>query len=396
MLQAMIRLLALLLGFGAVTASAPSGADTIPRQLPFCSEVQMGNPTTGTISRMSPALIVRASEVIVDGYIESYRPPVRRGGKNLPGLVIVHVDKIWKGGVTPRITYLTWMPSWWVAEWPAQSSLPPPDCSNPIRAGVRVRIGSFMAGKVSDMSALFPDIDRNMDVLGGGRSRDLIDSWGLNYLPLRDAEFDPLLAAYQAETDSLQQAAEAGDQRAKLAFAEYLLDNNEDHRAFAIYDALARDNQDDLDLLLTLAVARTKARLEGQPDATLAVVRARAPKTEKWLSKIARARLAATGLLTAEGRDWSDLKRMHTICYSDHENFDGAIFDRAELPECAFRYSSFSNASFRGTDLTGSYFQNSGLTGAKYDCATKLPDDLDPAAAGMINTQGSCAQSAPQ
>jgi hypothetical protein len=35
-------------------------------------------------------------------------------------------------------------------------------------------------------------------------------------------------------------------------------------------------------------------------------------------------------------------------------------------------------------------FQNSYLTGAKYDCATKLPEDIDPMAAGMINLDGSC------
>lgn len=54
-------------------------------------------------------------------------------------------------------------------------------------------------------------------------------------------------------------------------------------------------------------------------------------------------------------------------------------------------YSSFRGASFRGTDLTGSFFQNSDLTGAQYDCATKLPDDLDPKAAGVINIDGQCA-----
>ena len=30
------------------------------------------------------------------------------------------------------------------------------------------------------------------------------------------------------------------------------------------------------------------------------------------------------------------------------------------------------------------------LTGAKYDCATKLPDDLDPVTASMINVEGEC------
>ena len=369
----MIRFLALLLGLGAVAASASAVADTTAHQLPFCSEAQMG------VARILPAQRVREFEVIVDGFIESYRPPMREGDKDVPGLAIVRVDKVWKGEVTPRIAVPTWNPSL-VGEWSGQLLLPPPDCSNPIRAGVQVRIDAFIAGKMSEASAMFPDIDGNMDVLSGGLSE------------LRDAKSDPLLAAYQAKTDTLQKTAEAGDPQAKLAFAKYLLENNEKHRAFAIYAALAAKNQNDFDLLLTLALARKKARMEGEPEATLAVVRERAPKTEKWRSKIARTRLAATGVLTAEGKDWSDLKRMHTTCYSWHEDFDGSVFDRAELPDCAFRYSSFRNASFRGTDLTGSYFQDSDLTGAKYDCATKLPDDLDPAAARMINVEGSCPQ----
>jgi uncharacterized protein YjbI with pentapeptide repeats len=94
--------------------------------------------------------------------------------------------------------------------------------------------------------------------------------------------------------------------------------------------------------------------------------------------------------LTEESKDWSDLKRIHNACTSYHADLEGVAFDRADLAACAFRYSSFRNASFRGTDLTGSYFQDSDLTGAKYDCATKLPDDLDPVAAGMINVEGQC------
>lgn len=71
-------------------------------------------------------------------------------------------------------------------------------------------------------------------------------------------------------------------------------------------------------------------------------------------------------------------------------NFDGANFARADLSDCEFVRSSFRNASFLHADLSEAYFEDSSLADAKYDCATKLPDDLDPHAAGMINVERSC------
>jgi len=314
--------------------------------------------------------ILSAPEVIVEGVVEAYRPL-----RYAPPVAVMRIDKVWKGTATPRVVVelqMFFSSEWILDRW---------DCGIRAPVGERIRLGASILSKHGDQVAEDSGLDANTYVLGG---------YNLFYIPLKDPELDRKLAAYQNKTDQLQQSASNGGMQSKLAFAAHLLANNEEHRALEAYDGLLRDSPNDLDLLLVVAVARSQARVDGEPDATLAVVGAKAPKTEKWRSKIARARLAATGLLTAEGKDWSDLKRIHTKCYSEHANFDNAVFDRAELPECAFRYSSFRNASFRGTDLTGSYFQNADLTGAKYDCKSRLPDDLDPKAAGMINVEGEC------
>jgi uncharacterized protein YjbI with pentapeptide repeats len=99
----------------------------------------------------------------------------------------------------------------------------------------------------------------------------------------------------------------------------------------------------------------------------------------------------ATGRLTSGWKDWSDLKpAVH--CEVSEGNFDNATFDGANLATCEFVRSSFRNASFLRADLSNAYFEDSSLAGAKYDCATKLPEDFDPEAAGMINVEDSCAK----
>jgi hypothetical protein len=210
--------------------------------------------------------------------------------------------------------------------------------------------------------------------------------------PVHDSERDRQMDVYRAKTEALRKAAATGDRRARLAYADHLRANRETSRALEIYEALSREDPDDLDLMLILAVARMEDYDRYEPETTLAEVARRAPATDEWRGKIARTRFAATGELSPGGKNWSDLKRTHRYCFSEKANFDGAVFDRADLSECAFRYSSFRGAGFRGTDLSGSYFQDSDLTGAKYNCATKLPDDLDPAAAGMVNVEGECAK----
>jgi uncharacterized protein YjbI with pentapeptide repeats len=97
----------------------------------------------------------------------------------------------------------------------------------------------------------------------------------------------------------------------------------------------------------------------------------------------------ASGRLTPGWKDWSDLRRS-SHCEASEGNFDDANFDRADLASCEFVRSSFRNASLLHTDLSAAYFEDSILTGARYDCTTKLPDDLDPNSAGMINVEGQC------
>jgi hypothetical protein len=59
-------------------------------------------------------------------------------------------------------------------------------------------------------------------------------------------------------------------------------------------------------------------------------------------------------------------------------------FDRSDFSECASATAASATPA------------SAAPTGAKYDCATKLPDDLDPVAAGMINVEGTCPQRMPQ
>ena len=302
--------------------------------LPPCSTPQIDDPGE-SFTRYSPTRAVRISEVIAEGTIESYS--AAKGDPNLPRLVVVRIDKVWKGQVTPRVALLVPMfrigPDFWTPSMEA-------DCPHPVQIGARIRLGANILGKNDDPVIRDSELDASADVLGTH------DRGGFINMPLRDPELDHLLAAYQAKTDALEQAATTGDLQARLALAAHMLNNNQRRRALEIMDALRREGVN----------------------------------------------LAPTGMLklTAERKDWSDLKRIHSGCYSDDANFDGATFDRADLSECAFRYSSFRQASFRGTDLSGSLFQDSDLAGATYDCATKLPDDLDPAAAGMINVERNC------
>jgi len=302
--------------------------------LPPCDVPQIAAPDE-TFKNEPRGWVLRSSEVIVEGVIESYS--AAKADPYLPRLVTVRVDKTWKGDVTPRVLLIIPMARYGPDMWDGKTGL---ECLNPVQIGVRIRIGAGIAGKNDDPALHEPKVDANSDVLNPRRW------WNFTNIPLHDPEFERLLVEYQAKTEALQQAAATGDVQAKLNFAAHLLANNQQDRAQEIADALRRDG----------------------------------------------VKLASFGTLklTGERKDWSDLKRIHQACYSDHANLEGAVFDGADFAECAFRYSTFRGASFRGTDLTGSYFQDSDLTGAKYDCTTKLPEDLDPEAAGMINVEGTC------
>jgi hypothetical protein len=259
-----------------------------------------------------------------------------------------------------------------------------------------MRFGARLVDKqlllVNDALALTPEdrqlIESHEDFLFYGaliRTMTAID------LPLQDAEFDRQLADYRTKTDALQRQADSGDRAARLAYAVHLFANHEYHRARDAYESVLRDDPSDLDLLLTLAIVRAQVLPGDEPEATLAEVGRKAPQTAEWQGKIVRARFAATGRLTSGWKDWSDLKPV-AHCEVSEGNFDDANFDRAVLTDCEFVRSSFRNASLLHADLSEAYFEDSPLTGAQYDCATKLPDDLDPVAAGMVNVERPCAQ----
>jgi hypothetical protein len=310
-----------------------------------CSVPQLADPDEA-FKRYNRKEVVGVSEVIVEGVVESYS--AAKSDPYLPRSVVMRVDKVWKGDVTPHVILMVQM-EWYGPDFPTWEDLIP-NCSNPVQIGERVRIAAELLGKNDDSTFRDPALDASTDVLGY-RLR-----WNIINVPLHDPEFNRLLAAYQAEaealrakTEALERAAATGNLQAKLAFVEHLYKSGERDRAHEIAGALRRGG--------------------------------------------VKLSLADPLLLDPEQ---SDLKRIHNACYSDHGNFDDAVFDGADLSECAFRYSSFRGASFRGTDLTGSYFQDSDLTGAKYDCAAKLPDDLDPVAAGMVNVDGTCPLQVPQ
>jgi hypothetical protein len=379
--RAVTRFLAFLLGLGVIATAAPATADFAVLPLKTCSEVQPADPSLifTTLSRDESVI---TPEVIVEGIIESYAPmkPARTGCENCvtlnsSALASIRVVTVWKGEAMPRA----------VLAFHGYDV-----CAIPALVGKPIRVGATLATKdfkdaqhPTPVTLLSISIDPFLLFDRDRRS-------GLVNVPLGDPDLDRRLDAYGATTSALQEAAASGDRKARLAFAEHLRVNNERHRAFEIYDALLRENPDDFDLLLILASAGGRESINDDPEITLEELELRVPKTEEWNGKIARTRFAETGRLTTSAKDWSNLKRTHDLCYSDHGAFDDAAFDHVDLARCAFRYSSFRNASFRGTDLSGSYFQNSDLAGAKYDCATKLPDDLDPVAAGMINVEGEC------
>jgi hypothetical protein len=321
--------------------------------------------------------IVAAPEVIVEGVVE---PDASGDGSDGVGFSRMHIDQVWKGAALSEVVVI----------WTRAG-----DCSQPPPFGKRIRFGARLLNRqvllVKDAVALTP---QRMDLIESHDDFLAYNRWGAFDLPLRDAQLDPLLLAYQAETEALRRQAASGDRGARIAYAAHLFAHNEFHRSLAAYEALLRDDPADLDLLLTLAAVRAQAQPDDEPEATLAEVERKAPQTPDWRRKIAHARFTASGRLTPGWKDWSDLKpAVH--CEVSEGNFDGADFTRAGLATCEFVRSSFRDASFIGADLTDAYFEDSALAGAKYDCATRLPNDLDPVAEGMINVDGSCPARAP-
>jgi hypothetical protein len=319
--------------------------------------------------------IVSTAEVVVEGVVGPFGPKDSPDGTNGHlGLASMHIDKVWKGQLPPNVALI----------YRAGSG----DCSIPPPFGTRIRFGGHILSKdvllsndPGDQPALRRLLTVHLVVLGYPSFPEAMD------MPVRDPELDALLDAYRDRTYAMERAA--ATKPARLAFAAHLFDNNELHRALTEYEGILSDDRSSLDLLLTLAVVRAQIYPYDEPDATLAEIERKAPRTPEWQGKIARTRFVASGRLTPGWKDWSDLTP-RAQCEVSEGNFDKANFDRASLAQCEFVRSSFRNASFLHADLTDAYFENSDLTGAKYDCGTKLPDDLDPNASGMINVEGAC------
>jgi hypothetical protein len=171
--------------------------------------------------------VVKMSEVIVEGVIEPNMP-----GEPIDGLTFarMHVDRVWKGAVGQEVFVLL---GFGIHICP---SAPPP-------LGARMRFSARLVEKrlllVTDAVQLTPQraqlIATHEDFLlydAPGRTVPTLD------LPLKDAEFDRLVVAYQADTEALRQQTESGDRTARLAYAAHLFENNEQHRALAEYEGI--------------------------------------------------------------------------------------------------------------------------------------------------------------
>jgi hypothetical protein len=203
-----------------------------------------------------------------------------------------------------------------------------------------------------------------------------------------DPTEDTGLQLYHDRTLAVQRKAEAGGRAEKLAFADYLRRNGETHRALWLYEALLRQDPTDLDSIAVLAMLQAATWQEEDAQATLSRLGKIAPRTEEWRGKIARSTFEATGALALDWKDYSNIANVVSCDHSD-AGFDNTDFSGARL-RCDFLRSTFRNANFKGADLGWTRFEDVDLKGAIYDCATQLPDDFDPVAAGMINVEGSC------
>jgi hypothetical protein len=208
---------------------------------------------------------------------------------------------------------------------------------------------------------------------------------------LQGPKMEQALREYQRRTNEIKARADAGGHTERLAFAEYLRHHGEIHRALWMFESLVEQQPTDLDALTGLAALQGATWEEDEARATLKRLRELAPKTEEWRGKIARATFEATGVLSSNWTDWSNIESTRH-CNVAGSHFDSANFDGAHLHGCLFPGdATFHNASFKGADLRDSDFLvRADVKGALYDCATRLPAWIDPAAAGMINVDGSC------
>jgi hypothetical protein len=358
-----------------------------------CSDYQPFDPNR-VLDRLSREQIAALPEVIVEGVVEPYDASKDAAEpKDSLGMTTMRIERVLKGDVEPTTLVL----------FSVQSM----DCTHEPPFGQRIRFGASLletpkvlerAGIPWELGGIELSTYRRALLKANGQVLDY-----RNFdIPLDDRALNDVLEQAQIETQALQKEASVGDAQAKLKYAAHLTENNETSRALSVYEALFRENPDDLDLLLTLAVARTRVGGKDEPEATLSEVEQRAPRTDEWNGKIVRTRFAATGRLTPGWKNWTELKPTQSpYCENRDMNLDGAAFDRSDLAGCDFQEASFRRGSFLGTDLSHAYFgygpgPRVDMSGAKYDCVTKFPVDFDPAKEGMVNVEGSCAVQAPQ
>jgi hypothetical protein len=208
---------------------------------------------------------------------------------------------------------------------------------------------------------------------------------------LQGPKMEQALRAYQRRTNAMQARAESGDHAERVAFADYLHRYGETHRAVDVYQSILRDQPKDLESYTALAVLQGETISLDDARETLARLRALAPQSEEWRGKLARTTFLATGVLSSDWKDWSRIENSRP-CTVEGTDFDNANFDAARMHGCLFPgTATFHNASFKGADLRDSDFLvRADVKGALYDCVTRLPEWIDPVAAGMVNIEGQC------
>jgi hypothetical protein len=298
-----------------------------------------------------PALVLSYSEIIVDGVVTE-RDPLKGEADGLtPKTAKMRVETVWKGDVEPIVTLHFHEAS------AACGSAPP--------VGERIRFSSY-----------------------GGTSTELYYG-SCGGLPFDDPVLDRILADYKRRTDEVARRTGAAGRLGQLEFAQYLRANGEFYRAMIVYRGLKKSDPTDLDAVLGEAVLQAHVDGEEEATKTLEYARSIAAPTDESRGKIARAEFEALGNFDAAWKDWSNLENVDH-CNARWQNFDGAVFDGARLNRCRFVGSSLRGASFKGADLVETDLSGTDLTGAKFDCDTRFEPGFRPAAAGMLNLDGTC------
>jgi hypothetical protein len=203
-----------------------------------------------------------------------------------------------------------------------------------------------------------------------------------------DSRFRADLEAYKAKTESMEQQAKTGGREGRLAFAAYLRESGENHRALHLYRSLLKEG-DDISLLVPIALLEGSI-YDGDPKPTLELLRQRAPATEDWQRKVAYTAFEAACDLDTSRKDWSNV-HAGEHCKLESAQLQNANFEGADLARVWFKNSNLAGANFKGANLFGASFDESSLIGAQYDCKTQYNARyFNPTEAGMVNVEGSC------